>query len=67
MVWLLNFLSCQTSTVQGSAEEEWASEAVQLGGVASGMGSLGFWTGANHQEDDPIGTCPGSSFNVLWM
>ena len=53
--------------MQGSAEEEWASEAVQLGGVASGMGSLGFWTGANHQEDDPIGTCPESSFSVLWM
>ena len=36
--------------------DEWSSEAVQLGGVGSAMGSIGLWTGANHEPDDPIGT-----------
>lgn len=45
----------QTSTAPNSMEDEWSSEAVQLGGVGSAMGSLGMWTGALHEEDDPLG------------
>ena len=37
-------------------EYRWASEAVQLGGVGSALGSLGMWTGAYHEDGDPIGT-----------
>lgn len=38
-----------------NTEEEWSSELVQLGGVGSAMGALGMWTGAQHEEDDPLG------------
>lgn len=38
-------------------EDQWASEAIQLGGVGSAMGAIGMWTGANHEEDDPLGQC----------
>ncbi|OCH84484.1 hypothetical protein OBBRIDRAFT_821884 [Obba rivulosa] len=34
---------------------QWSSEAVQLGGVGSSMGMLGLWTGASHDDMDPIG------------
>ncbi|KAI0739991.1 hypothetical protein C8Q80DRAFT_1357624 [Daedaleopsis nitida] len=44
-----------TSSAPNSTQDEWASEAVQLGGVGSAMGSLGMWTGAFHEEEDPIG------------
>ena len=45
----------QTSTAPGSNEDEWASESVQLGGVGSAMGALGMWTGAFHEDGDPLG------------
>ncbi|TBU27619.1 hypothetical protein BD311DRAFT_665050 [Dichomitus squalens] len=48
-----------TSSAPGSNEDEWASEAVQLGGVGSAMGALGMWTGAFHEDGDPLG--------VLWQ
>ena len=31
------------------------SEGVQVGGVASAMGVLGLWTGAQHERMDPLG------------
>ncbi|RDX40069.1 hypothetical protein OH76DRAFT_1413201 [Lentinus brumalis] len=48
-----------TSTAPNSMQDEWASEAVQLGGVGSAMGSLGMWTGAFHEDGDPLG--------VMWQ
>ncbi|RPD53811.1 hypothetical protein L226DRAFT_516813 [Lentinus tigrinus ALCF2SS1-7] len=48
-----------TSTAPNSMHDEWASEAVQLGGVGSAMGALGMWTGAFHEDDDPLG--------VMWQ
>ncbi|KAM5532007.1 hypothetical protein V8D89_014341 [Ganoderma adspersum] len=48
-----------TSTAPGSNEDEWASESVQLGGVGSAMGALGMWTGAFHEDGDPLG--------VIWQ
>ncbi|KAI0689154.1 hypothetical protein C8T65DRAFT_746314 [Cerioporus squamosus] len=48
-----------TSTAPNSVQDEWASEAVQLGGVGSAMGSLGMWTGAFHEDEDPLG--------VIWQ
>ena len=35
--------------------DEWLSEGVQVGGVASAMGVLGLWTGAQHERMDPLG------------
>ncbi|KAH9896104.1 hypothetical protein C8Q73DRAFT_466138 [Cubamyces lactineus] len=49
----------QTSMNEDNTEDEWASEAIQLGGVGSRMGSLGMWTGVNHEDDDPLG--------VIWQ
>ena len=52
----------QYSSVAGSPyEDEWASEGVQIGGAGSAYGVLGLWTGAEHNADDPVGTC--SRFN----
>ncbi|KAI0739862.1 hypothetical protein C8Q80DRAFT_1274893 [Daedaleopsis nitida] len=45
------------STVEGGVEDEWVTEGVQIGGVASAMGVLGLWTGAQHQRMDPLGPC----------
>ncbi|VDC01971.1 unnamed protein product [Peniophora sp. CBMAI 1063] len=36
-------------------EEQWSSEAVQLGGAASAAGLVGIWTGAHHNHGDPAG------------
>ncbi|TCD61863.1 hypothetical protein EIP91_007812 [Steccherinum ochraceum] len=36
-------------------ERQWASEGVQLGGIGSTAGIIGMWTGANHEDGDPIG------------
>ena len=35
--------------------DEWVSEGVQVGGVASAMGVMGLWTGATHERIDPLG------------
>ena len=35
--------------------DEWVSEGIQVGGVASAMGILGMWTGAQHERMDPLG------------
>ncbi|KAI0820849.1 hypothetical protein BC628DRAFT_1394472 [Trametes gibbosa] len=48
-----------TSLNQDNTRDHWASEAVQLGGVGSAMGSLGLWTGGQHEEEDPLG--------VIWQ
>ncbi|KAI0325607.1 hypothetical protein GY45DRAFT_1330084 [Cubamyces sp. BRFM 1775] len=48
-----------TSMNEDNTEDEWASEAIQLGGVGSRMGSLGMWTGVGHEDDDPLG--------VIWQ
>ncbi|RPD52545.1 hypothetical protein L226DRAFT_541096 [Lentinus tigrinus ALCF2SS1-7] len=45
------------STIEGGDEDEWVSEGVQVGGVASAMGILGLWTGAQHERMDPLGPC----------
>ncbi|KAI0367862.1 hypothetical protein BV20DRAFT_949233 [Pilatotrama ljubarskyi] len=50
--WTLQF-----SSVEGGEVDEWVSEGVQIGGVASAMGVLGMWTGANHERMDPLGPC----------
>ncbi|KIJ38502.1 hypothetical protein M422DRAFT_33281 [Sphaerobolus stellatus SS14] len=34
---------------------QWSSEGVQIGGMASAVGVMGIWTGANHLEQDPVG------------
>ncbi|KAF8525198.1 hypothetical protein BU17DRAFT_41915 [Hysterangium stoloniferum] len=34
---------------------QWISEGIQIGGVASAMGVIGTWTGAEHTERDPVG------------
>ena len=34
--------------------DEWVSEGIQVGGVASAMGILGMWTGAQHERMDPL-------------
>ena len=44
-----------SSTEDGDGDE-WVTEGVQLGGVASAMGVLGMWTGAQHEKMDPLGT-----------
>lgn len=43
------------STVAGSNEPEWSSEAVQIGGSGAAVGFLGMWTGAMHERPDPLG------------
>lgn len=43
------------STVAGSDEPEWSSEAVQIGGPGAAVGFLGMWTGAMHERPDPLG------------
>ncbi|KAI0759544.1 hypothetical protein BD413DRAFT_596809 [Trametes elegans] len=48
-----------TNLDEDNVDDEWVSEAIQLGGVGSAMGSLGMWTGARHEEDDPLG--------VIWQ
>ncbi|TBU44823.1 hypothetical protein BD309DRAFT_891729 [Dichomitus squalens] len=45
------------STVEGGDMDEWVSEGIQVGGVASAMGVLGMWTGAQHERMDPLGPC----------
>ncbi|KAH9938897.1 uncharacterized protein BXZ73DRAFT_76390 [Epithele typhae] len=45
----------RVSSVLGGTAHEWASEAVQLGPVGSAMGALGLWTGAQHDDEDPLG------------
>ncbi|KAL1938004.1 hypothetical protein VTO73DRAFT_12015 [Trametes versicolor] len=44
---------------EDNTADQWASELVQLGGVGSAMGALGMWTGADHEDDDPLG--------VIWQ
>ncbi|KAF7793559.1 hypothetical protein EIP86_004673 [Pleurotus ostreatoroseus] len=45
------------SSVMGQPnEDEWSSEGVQIGGPGSAAGVLGLWTGAGHDNDDPLGT-----------
>jgi hypothetical protein len=44
----------QTSTTD-TGEDQWTSEAVQLGGVRSRAGALGMWTGVDHEPADPLG------------
>ncbi|KAI8968635.1 hypothetical protein BD414DRAFT_504186 [Trametes punicea] len=48
-----------TSMKNENTEDEWASEAVQLGGIGSAMGSLGMWSGLSRDVDDPLG--------VIWQ
>lgn len=43
------------STEVGSDEDQWVSEGIQVGGVGSGIGVLGMWTGAIHESSDPLG------------
>ncbi|KAI0822108.1 hypothetical protein BC628DRAFT_1390972 [Trametes gibbosa] len=43
------------SAVEGGDTDEWVSEGIQVGGVASAMGILGMWTGASHERMDPLG------------
>jgi hypothetical protein len=43
------------SSVAGSDEPEWSSEAVQIGGPGAAVGFLGMWTGAMHERPDPLG------------
>ncbi|KAH9896003.1 hypothetical protein C8Q73DRAFT_690466 [Cubamyces lactineus] len=50
--WTLQF-----SSVEGGQGDEWVSEGIQIGGVASAMGVLGMWTGAQHERMDPLGPC----------
>ena len=45
----------QFSSVEGGQGDEWVSEGIQIGGVASAMGVLGMWTGAQHERMDPLG------------
>ncbi|KAI0631873.1 hypothetical protein C8Q77DRAFT_169204 [Trametes polyzona] len=47
-----------TSMDEENADDQWASEAVQLGGVGSAMGALGMWTGVRHEVDDPLVPLP---------
>ncbi|KAI0641699.1 hypothetical protein C8Q79DRAFT_919143 [Trametes meyenii] len=49
--------SLQFSSADGADVDEWVSEGVQIGGVASAMGVLGMWTGAQHERMDPLGPC----------
>ncbi|KII86383.1 hypothetical protein PLICRDRAFT_114369 [Plicaturopsis crispa FD-325 SS-3] len=34
---------------------QWTSEGVQLGNIASAAGVVGTWTGARHEQGDPVG------------
>ncbi|KAL6310214.1 hypothetical protein BKA93DRAFT_721777 [Sparassis latifolia] len=43
------------SSHEDSNTDQWVSEAIQVGGVGSAMGVLGMWTGAFHEDDDPLG------------
>ncbi|EGN97278.1 hypothetical protein SERLA73DRAFT_183958 [Serpula lacrymans var. lacrymans S7.3] len=43
------------STIAGTIEPEWSSEAVQIGGPGAAGGLLGMWTGAQHERPDPLG------------
>lgn len=52
---LTSHLHSQCSSIEGGTRDEWVSEGVQVGGVASAMGVLGLWTGASHQRMDPLG------------
>ena len=45
--------------------DEWVSEGVQVGGVASAMGVLGLWTGAQHEHMDPLGVYTYTPLEVL--
>jgi len=38
-----------------SDAHSWHTEAVQIGGVGSALGFIGFWTGADHTRGDPLG------------
>ncbi|THU76910.1 hypothetical protein K435DRAFT_812971 [Dendrothele bispora CBS 962.96] len=35
--------------------DDWVMEAVQIGGIGSGLGAAGMWTGAGHENADPLG------------
>ncbi|THU80502.1 hypothetical protein K435DRAFT_845091 [Dendrothele bispora CBS 962.96] len=35
--------------------DDWVLEAVQIGGIGSGLGAAGMWTGAGHENGDPLG------------
>ncbi len=52
---LTSHFHSQCSSIEGGTRDEWVSEGVQVGGVASAMGVLGLWTGASHQRMDPLG------------
>ncbi|KAF9814273.1 hypothetical protein IEO21_05212 [Rhodonia placenta] len=43
------------SSEESPNEDDWVSEAIQIGGVASGAGIIGMWTGAQHMDGDPLG------------
>ncbi|KAK7467479.1 hypothetical protein VKT23_004532 [Stygiomarasmius scandens] len=45
-------ISSEASTPQ---RDEWTMEGVQVGGVGTQFGVIGLWTGARHEEGDPIG------------
>ncbi|THH27326.1 hypothetical protein EUX98_g6865 [Antrodiella citrinella] len=36
-------------------KRQWVSEGVQIGGIGSTAGAIGMWTGASHEDGDPIG------------
>jgi hypothetical protein len=50
-------IDSKVSSVAGSDEPEWSSEAVQIGGPGAAVGFLGMWTGAMHERPDPLGEC----------
>ncbi|OBZ73031.1 hypothetical protein A0H81_07263 [Grifola frondosa] len=46
---------CLYSSDEESDDDQWVSEGIQIGGVGSAIGVLGMWTGARHEEGDPLG------------
>ncbi|THV07828.1 hypothetical protein K435DRAFT_741185 [Dendrothele bispora CBS 962.96] len=44
-----------SSDASAPERDEWTMEGVQIGGVGSQFGVIGLWTGARHEEGDPIG------------
>ncbi|KAI0052789.1 hypothetical protein FA95DRAFT_1553055 [Auriscalpium vulgare] len=42
-------------TLREDGDGEWQSEGVQLGGLRSATGVIGLWTGAEHEQMDPLG------------
>ncbi|KAG6853500.1 hypothetical protein C0991_003774 [Blastosporella zonata] len=44
-----------TSSYPNEDAPEWASESIQVGSIGSTLGILGMWTGAEHNNTDPLG------------